>query len=478
MKDLMAKRAKENDQSDTGSQTSDQSASTSHSDVNSPAKEANILLDHYLHKIDLGHVKVNLNSDLPLMPGSESLLKIIEGPNNSKQVTLQMEDIVTGDVEKMIEKITAELFKLLYSQTNFKTVKEQNDYLNAVSEIIQAAVLQDENKIKSNAGPAFDRLGIDVRPSPKDAPEESSSEIDIEVTEEGHAIAGGNRIFVYTKDDGSMTEFTSQELGDSESFTMIKKDPEVPEQVEKIKEEAEPSGTAPINYMRAVDNFFAHQDTLDEPAIPVLQEPVVPTASANTGNDDIITVGAQKSEDKQLHAPDVECNTDTNTDDIKVLTVDEFLQLANPPSRDSDNVQLPGADSLNCHAKDHSVLDDTSCQGDSARTEESEETKEGACHSININLQAELAKGDLTSGDKSVSDVDTSLHEPDALVEGDHKKTPEEPRNTALEAPDVHEVHLLELQAESVDDEGHIKQAEKAKFDMKENEELWLGNVW
>ena len=40
---------------------------------------------------------MNFNSDLDLIPGADSLLKIIEGPDNSKQIRLQMEDLITGE---------------------------------------------------------------------------------------------------------------------------------------------------------------------------------------------------------------------------------------------------------------------------------------------------------------------------------------------------------------------------------------------
>merc|ERR1740137_142111 len=111
----------------------------------------------------------------------------------------------------MITQFTEELFKLLYSQTNFKCLKEQNEYLRAVGDIIRAALKQDEKEIESSAGDAFEKLGIDLRPSCKaDAVDGSEQkEIDIEITEEGHAISHGHLMFVYSKDDGSMAHFTS-----------------------------------------------------------------------------------------------------------------------------------------------------------------------------------------------------------------------------------------------------------------------------
>ena len=84
---------------------------------------------------------MNLNSDLPLMPGPDSILKIIEGPDNSKQIRLEMDDLLSGDTEKMVEKFTEELFKLLHSQTDIPSIKEQTEYMKAVGDIIKVHVM-------------------------------------------------------------------------------------------------------------------------------------------------------------------------------------------------------------------------------------------------------------------------------------------------------------------------------------------------
>ena len=67
----------------------------------------------------------------------KSLLQIIEGPGNTKELSFQLEKFITSPGESSLSNVYDELMKLLEQQTNFRSLDRKEIYTKALNKLVQ-----------------------------------------------------------------------------------------------------------------------------------------------------------------------------------------------------------------------------------------------------------------------------------------------------------------------------------------------------
>ena len=203
------------DQSQTAEQIHrDQPRGSSQGHVPSDSEATKLLLNKYMKKMKLGDIEVQIAENRQWNKEAESLLQIIEGPGQGKHVTVQLDNLVTSEMELKIAQVYQELVKLLMTHTNLEALAERGNYLKALGDLVETAFTQGERGLDVQAQATLDRLAKELQPRRKDDEgKDNEGEDDGEVTGEEEKLIKA----VQSEDEGKVPPKDSSHFYLSES---------------------------------------------------------------------------------------------------------------------------------------------------------------------------------------------------------------------------------------------------------------------
>lgn len=194
-------------QSQASTQTEDQSQPT-----NQEADASKLLLNKYIKKMNLGDVQIQFKQNIPFAKDPHSQLKIIEGPDNARQVSLELDgSTVAGKADKKTTKVYDELIKLLQSHTNFDELGDQQNYLSALGDLVEVTFDKADPSLSAVTLDKLDQLAKVLKPRGKDE-HSRHNEDDDEDEEESSATFEQQQ---ETPPKGDMADMDSVEGGKS-----------------------------------------------------------------------------------------------------------------------------------------------------------------------------------------------------------------------------------------------------------------------